>query len=140
MKKYSAAVFAAALAAALTACQKDDTDKLVQQQQALLATDEMGVYSNGASVFLFDDAEHQAFYNTKGYVTRIQSDDMTETVNLTMDKKPVSNIQLTAVTEVVGISAVSESRFNCTVLKTGSDRIWLWDDDHNIGYIMFWGN
>lgn len=107
------------------------------EMDAFLSETAYGVYNDGVPLFVFDETLHQtATDDTKSYY-RIQTDDQTQYIQMTITPRPATadNQTVTLKVESRGLEGVSDGDYTVKILqKNGA--YWLWDENTKRGFII----
>ncbi len=120
----------------LMGCPNNGVDEISKAQQEFINKTEYGVYADGQVIFAFDENTCQIAYNSERRSVRLQKDDMTAYVIVTLDSTPVLDATVTVDVQGKGISKANN--VDMSVVKTDGDKVWLWDNKGKTGYLIYW--
>lgn len=134
--KYIAILAAAVL---LAACSGDGTDKTLQlQRNALLESEQIGIYCEGEPLLLFDKAAHQLYVDPNETLFRIVDDQGDRYVEIDLAGLPSTNTRTTGTIRGT-FSGIAETQLTDVVLlRNASDQLWLWTDQGRWGLVLPW--
>ncbi len=96
-----------------------------------------GVYSNSKSLFVYDAGNHQLAFNSQQRLFRIQTDDMSTYVQMTLDHAPVQGEVCSLKLDYKGLSGLNRN-YAVKVLKVDSTKgiVWLSEATSLTSFIM----
>ncbi len=127
------------LAALCGACSSDDTDKTLQlQRNALLESQQIGIYCQGEPLLLFDKTKHQLYIDPNEALFRIQDDLGQQYVEIDLSGLPTTNGPATGTIRGT-FAGITETQLSGVVLlNNASGQLWLWTDNGRWGMIVPW--
>lgn len=134
MRKY---IYYLLFASLIWGCKDDDLEhRTAEQRNAFLQRNEIGVYSGGIPVVLFQSDLHQIAYTGNGKSWRIQTDTQQQYLSCRLNGNAIAGKNLTAIIHTSGIEGITEGTYTAIVLKTSDEKCWLWLPDSNNGLII----
>lgn len=102
-----------------------------------LGQTDYGIYSNSKSLFVYDEECHQLAFNSQQRLFRIQTDDMSTYVQMTLDAAPLQGEVCGLKLEYKGLSGLNKN-YAVKVLKVDSTRgiVWLSEATSLTSFIM----
>ncbi len=143
MKKYIivlALVLSATLA--MTSCESPNTPEVPQEQSDFVATAKLpGAFYNASPIMEYDVQLHQIGVRTGatyGYSYKMQTDSQSAYFivyikdGLPVTVGEVASAQITS----TGLSNLSSTSMDMTVVKTDSKYVWLWNQSAKTGFVV----
>lgn len=127
-----------ALALFAGACSSDPTDRTATiRREALMATQEIGVYCDGEAQVLFDTQSHQLFVDPAKTTFRIQNDRGDKFLEVTLSGMPTDQAAVTG-TIRGNLGMQSADLKGLLLLRSADELLWLWSDDGLWGMVLPW--
>lgn len=136
MKRYLKIACGLMFSMLLMGCPNNNVDEISKAQQDFLNQTQYGVYADGSVTFAFDESSCQIAYNAARRSVRLQKDDMSAYVIVTLDSTPV--LDATVTVDVQGVGITKANNVDMNVVKTDGDKVWLWDNKNKTGYVIYW--
>ncbi len=115
MKRYLQLAIYCLLAVCLSSCTKEDP-LLKAAKEAALKQEVYGVFKTDKTVFAYKAASHQLAYNPTQRMMRIQTDDLSRVLQLTLDQTPVQGKTCKLTLKSAGLTGLATS-YNVEVVQ-----------------------
>ncbi len=138
MKKSVHILVSMLLTLSFVSCQREDPLVKAAKDYAV-KQDIYGLYEKDKEVFLLDENIHQVAYNPTQRMYRIQTDNMSKLLQMTLDASPKVGALRVLSLKTRGLPSL-ESKYNVEVLKISEKdaKVWLLDPETLCIFIMYY--
>lgn len=129
-KSLASLLIASTLLCACNGGKEDD-----HSREEFSATESLGIFKDGESVFTFLKNTHQYYCSPKDGLLRIIDNEGTRDVTIKLSAMPSSSAEVSGtVSGNMGLQGFSFSGLR--ILKTERRTVWLWSDKDKAGFIL----